>query len=527
PIQVCIDFSALGLTTTEGLKLYHFENGEGVNRTVSVDLANQIACAEVSFLSPFALFTPLNELFVSNFQTFIPHSAQGGGFLTRLFVTNPSNQPNRLSITRRDPSGTILETTETTLGPGGTVQLAGTEAERVGALGVEWLALGSEYPLAASILFDFDSASLDLAEDFRTAVGALPGPPVSSFTVPVRVATLDVTVSLALANLTDADNQVTLTLRDTTGATRATDSLTLGPFAQAAFSLQDRDAFRNAVLGVPEFVGSLDVAATDPAAPLAALVAANERGQLTSLPVSQSTMDAVSPPPPDPIAGGGPRTFLPHSATGGGFLTRVLLTNLTRSINVVTLHRYEQNGLLGDRRILSLPPQGTVLLADSEAARAGPLGINWFALRSDFEIIASMLFDFDSAALGLAEDFRTAVSALPSLPLLAFTAPVRVAGVEDTVGLALANLSSQSTEVTLKLRDASGTVVAEDSLVLDGLAQTAFVLHDRAAFRDVLLGSGEFLGSLAVTSGQPVAALVVGSSNRQLFALPVTPGAAE
>lgn len=250
-----------------------------------------------------------------NFLYAIPHTASGGGFLTRLFISNLANDANALSINRIDQSGMVVESSTTTLEPAGTLMIADREAQRSQELTIHWFVISSEHPIAASVLFDFDSAALNAEENFRTAVGALATGPLTVFTLPVRVATVEVTVGLALANLNGNSNQITLVLHDSGGAAVALDTLTLAPFAQAAFSLQEREAFRDAVLGAEEFVGSLAVITTEPTEPVAALVVGNNLRQLFSLPVSSgvATETLVSDNPLPTVTG-----LLPFSATTGG-----------------------------------------------------------------------------------------------------------------------------------------------------------------------------------------------------------------
>jgi hypothetical protein len=56
PVTVCIDYSGVSFTNPSQLKLTHFEGGTWVNRTVSLDTVNRIICANVTSLSPFAVF---------------------------------------------------------------------------------------------------------------------------------------------------------------------------------------------------------------------------------------------------------------------------------------------------------------------------------------------------------------------------------------------------------------------------------------------------------------------------------------
>jgi hypothetical protein len=65
PVIVCINYSGIGFKNEATLKLYHFENGLWVNRTVSLDPRNDIICATVTSLSPFAVFEPLSVSFAT------------------------------------------------------------------------------------------------------------------------------------------------------------------------------------------------------------------------------------------------------------------------------------------------------------------------------------------------------------------------------------------------------------------------------------------------------------------------------
>jgi hypothetical protein len=56
PITVCINYPGGAFTDESTLQLAHFEGGAWVDRTVSLDTANNVICAGVSSLSPFAVF---------------------------------------------------------------------------------------------------------------------------------------------------------------------------------------------------------------------------------------------------------------------------------------------------------------------------------------------------------------------------------------------------------------------------------------------------------------------------------------
>ena len=65
PITICINYSGISFGNEQNLKLMHQEdtNGDGVadswvNRTTSLDTVNNVICATVTSLSPFAVFEP-------------------------------------------------------------------------------------------------------------------------------------------------------------------------------------------------------------------------------------------------------------------------------------------------------------------------------------------------------------------------------------------------------------------------------------------------------------------------------------
>jgi len=59
PVRVCITYPAGQYANPSALKLFHYENGRWVDRTVSVDTKNRIVCGSVSSLSPFAVAEPI------------------------------------------------------------------------------------------------------------------------------------------------------------------------------------------------------------------------------------------------------------------------------------------------------------------------------------------------------------------------------------------------------------------------------------------------------------------------------------
>ena len=60
-IEVCINYSNISFNDESQLKLFHFEDGAWVERTISLDTDANIICASVTSLSPFAIFEPQEQ----------------------------------------------------------------------------------------------------------------------------------------------------------------------------------------------------------------------------------------------------------------------------------------------------------------------------------------------------------------------------------------------------------------------------------------------------------------------------------
>jgi alpha-tubulin suppressor-like RCC1 family protein len=62
PIKVCINYTGVTFPDESSLKLFHYEYEDGlwVDHTISLDTVNNIICASVTSLSPFAIFAPAN-----------------------------------------------------------------------------------------------------------------------------------------------------------------------------------------------------------------------------------------------------------------------------------------------------------------------------------------------------------------------------------------------------------------------------------------------------------------------------------
>lgn len=493
----------------------------------------------------------------ANFQRVTPHTATGGGFLTRTHITNLAFISHDVRIERFSQAGQLLEAIETRLLPGASVLITSPEERREESLSIVWSLVRSASPISVTQNFEFDSESLGLTENFRTAVGALATAPCSSFTFPLRVATVDFTVGLALANIETSENRIDMALVDENGVVVAIDSVTLAPFAQTAFPLHERAAFRDILLGVPEFIGSLAVATADPGLSTRALVIGNNRRQLFSLPVTCGTAldfsgihpqiqvrssttagsSRTTPPPPQALStppstrssipNANFVTFIPHSITGGGFLSRLFVTDISGgSSNNLTINRIDQRGTVVETINRTLPAAGTQMIADSEDTRTQDLDVHWLAIGSDGPIVASMLFSFDSRSLGLPFDFRTDVGILGESRVFSSAAAAVDVRADVAVGVAYANPLDATIVVNLKLFDQAGFLVAQDSITLEPFGQIAYSLHDPVFLPEIgeVLLAGPFLGWVSITTDDGIVPVVIGNYRNQLYSLPVTTG---
>jgi hypothetical protein len=57
-VNICINFTGVAFSGSAPPHFFHFENGAWMDRTLSVNTTNMIACGSVTSFSPFAIFQP-------------------------------------------------------------------------------------------------------------------------------------------------------------------------------------------------------------------------------------------------------------------------------------------------------------------------------------------------------------------------------------------------------------------------------------------------------------------------------------
>jgi hypothetical protein len=465
----------------------------------------------------------LSVLGAGYYDTAIPHSVSGGGFLSRLFVVNLSQSSNNVIIERYTQAGTMVQTQQEKLAPQASLAIADSEATRSTALTIQWLRIYSEHPVTASVVFD------ELTGQSPTIMGTLSSPALTTFSAPVLYGT-GFNGGIAVSDLSGTANVLTINLLDAIGTLKASRVLPLPGNGQLAEVVDDSQLFHDfltsqgiTVQSNSHFTGALSVQSTGP---VAALMVGSENRQLFSLPVTPLVFAAAQQLLPNGfIAASNYQTVIPHSVAGGGFITRVLVNNLANAANAIAIYRFSQNGSLVNQTQQTIAPGGSYLLAGDQSERSLPsAAITWFAIASDQQVSASVLFDDEFQNTG------SAVGSLSSAALTNFSVPLQITAAGATVGVALVNLSGSSSLVALTLVDSNGTALASNTLSLPAYNQTAFPLttaNQIPAIKNALCPAGvcqDFAGSLVVTTSprQPVAALVLGFDGGHFYSLPVT-----
>jgi hypothetical protein len=222
--------------------------------------------------------------------------------------------------------------------------------------------------------------------------------------------------------------------------------------------------------------------------------------------------------------------YWPHIIAGTGFVTKMTVTNLTNAANDVLIYLTSQGGQTLKTTSLHLAPAGTARIATLESDRFGALQIQWAIVNSQADVTINLFFEFianqNTGAIVNTVGFNDAPG------LTAFTVPVEFEppppnfGIGRTIGIAIANPGNVQATVTIKLLDINGTVVATLTRNVPPFGQISFPLETTPEFSAVL-PNGNFLGSIAVTSTQPVSAIALEDDLGPFSAIPVVSGTAK
>lgn len=190
----------------------------------------------------------------------LPHSVRGGGYVTRIFLSNLTPSANQIQLNTVSTDGRVVESAQISLASGGSYTTATNETDRFASeMQIRWIAIGADAPVAVSLLYDLHNPT---TRELQTAAAVLDSTMQTLATAPFYYRPDGVTLGLAIANVAEVENTLTLKLLDSQGSVVVNDTLTLAPYAQTAFIVPDRPAFRDYLRGRTEFFGALTLAGT-------------------------------------------------------------------------------------------------------------------------------------------------------------------------------------------------------------------------------------------------------------------------
>lgn len=227
-----------------------------------------------------------------------------------------------------------------------------------------------------------------------------------------------------------------------------------------------------------------------------------------------------------------------HFPYGGGFSTRVLLTNSGTSDATVDISFTTQTGvpalvpLEGQQgkqttlhfKIAKNQTQG--FDSDPSERNSGPTTVTWATAVSSGPLNVFTLFDYAPTSKPTTLPAMMINGAVGSQSVVAtktFRFPVSLNGpLAYNEGIAMANPNNSNTNVTIKLLLADGTIKDTIQKNLPPNGQTSFVLTDSAVFGHDLSSSALFNGSVAVCATQPVGLVPIGFEGGAFFTTAVT-----
>ena len=370
------------------------------------------------------------------------------------------------------------------------------ETDGVGDLTTGSARISSNISLGGTVLF---------AGGFGVA-GAGAVRPLPDFMVPIRSdASGGVRTGLALANPTDSQVDVSVTLRSADGASVPDGSVSLSLSPNGRLAEFPEQIFEGKEIDFSSFQGSLEVHSSLAIAGMAIRVSP---GRFAALPITALDFKA--------------RTLhFAQFGDGEGISSSLILVNpsLTRQARG-TARLFESdgkplsvdiNGIVRNGTFdFSLPPRGIRFYSTDGS---GDLTTGSVRLTSSLPVGGTILFsgDFGVAAAGSAERMSK------------FLVPIESdASRQVQTGVAIANPISSSVEVRLTLRDAGGAQVSEGSTTvsLSGHARLAQFPEQ------ILVGRGidfsNFRGTLEVSASLPVVGMAIRVSPGEFATLPVT-----
>ncbi len=305
---------------------------------------------------------------------------------------------------------------------------------------------------------------------------------------------------IAIANLSTQAANVAMTIRDDAGVQMTTGSISVPSLGHTAFTLADQFAATSGKRGTVEFFTPLG-------------------GQISVLAI-RANGDAFTTIPviANGSAGGG---TMAHIVSGGGWRSVFSVANPGATPADVTLSFFDDAGSPLVLPLTSLQTGGTSTASKvtKNLAPGASLVIQAQGLDAQVAMGSAQLtttgsaggfvvFRYDPSGQEATAPFENRNK---GAYVLAFdnTAPL-------ATGVALANLSSQSTSVGMILRDDAGTTLQSATIPLAGNAHLAFVLGGNYPLAAGKRGTVEF-----TSSGAPISVLGIRANGNAFTSIPV------
>ena len=305
--------------------------------------------------------------------------------------------------------------------------------------------------------------------------------PLESRDAPVYLLAFDNTGKLntgvALANRATQTSGVRVVIRDDTGAQIGTDTINLPAQGHTSFLLKDNYPSTIGKRGTVEFdrpmTGSISV-----------LGLRVNGTSLTTLPVLASV---------DTTGG-----VIAHATYNGGFTTLFTLVNTGNATAQATLNFFDENG---SPLVVPLSlPQTSTTLTSSTLTRTLAAGASLLVQTQAQDALAAVAGSAQLTATGNVSGFAifdwTTNGQEASVPLQTGSPNGYVLGFDNTngiyTGVALANVSNQSANVPVIIRDDTGTQLIATQIVLPPNGHTSFGLADYYPVAASIRGTVEF-----------------------------------
>jgi hypothetical protein len=466
---------------------------------------------EITFMNLKRIFFTLTLLgsfaagaFAQNLY-YLPQVANGdfgsGKYKTTFVLFNNSDKTVYVGLDLTDDKGNPLVMTIPGTGtdssfsltlPAGSSSFLQTDGKGAVAAGAATVTATS--PIGVSAIFSI----YDPNGNYQTETGVGNSAPQTNFVLPVDTANFRngiFNTGLALYNPGDDEANISLALRNTSGAIIATAGLKMAGGEHIAKFIAGANEF---FPGSGAMQGTLLVQSSTP---IAAMVlrqfSSSTAPSYTSLPVvpASSTQTTLN---------------LAQVANGGGYLTSFLIFNISSSPANVSLSLTKSDGsplnvtIAGQGTaskftLNNLPAGGSVFLITDGSPSSPEVGAA--RITSNVPIGASGVFTVLESSR-----FKTETGVSDSPLLSSFTLPVDVTGTFNT-GVAFFNPGSSKATLTFRRFDLGGAQVgSEKTRDLEGG-------HHLAIFVSEIFGATGFQGSLAVISTSQVAAMTLRMNN--------------